>query len=157
MESIRYLSLKEGDCLASVKMNDEAVSNYEEAMKEEKFKAIAIQRIKRINPSYEVIHNSQQSQVSQQSSGGCYVATCVYGSYDCPQVWTLRRFRDTTLASSWYGRAFIHAYYAVSPTIVKWFGNARWFRRLWKGRLDRLVSRLQARGVAATPYEDRSW
>lgn len=25
---------------------------------------------------------------------GCYVATCVYGSYDCPEVWTLRRFRD---------------------------------------------------------------
>ncbi len=23
-------------------------------------------------------------------SGGCYVATTVYGSYDCPQVWTLR-------------------------------------------------------------------
>lgn len=21
---------------------------------------------------------------------GCYIATCVYGSYDCPQVWTLR-------------------------------------------------------------------
>lgn len=24
------------------------------------------------------------------NSGGCYVATCVYGSYDCPEVWTLR-------------------------------------------------------------------
>ena len=41
-------------------------------------------------------------------SGGCYVATAVYGSYDCPQVWTLRRFRDYTLAGSWYGRTFIH-------------------------------------------------
>ena len=41
---------------------------------------------------------------------GCYVATAVYGSYDCPQVWTLRRFRDHTLAASWYGRAFIRAY-----------------------------------------------
>ena len=35
-----------------------------------------------------------------QNSGGCYVATCVYGSYDCPQVWTLRRFRDNTLAET---------------------------------------------------------
>ena len=42
---------------------------------------------------------------------GCYVATCVYGSYDCPQVWTLRRFRDDTLGSTWYGRTFIRVYY----------------------------------------------
>ena len=28
---------------------------------------------------------------------GCYVATCVYGSYDCPEVWILRRFRDESL------------------------------------------------------------
>ena len=54
---------------------------------------------------------------------GCYIATAVYGSYDCPQVWTLRRFRDHTLAASWYGRTFLHAYYAVSPTLVKWFGR----------------------------------
>ena len=32
------------------------------------------------------------SGTSSSSSGGCYVATAVYGSYDCPQVWTLRRF-----------------------------------------------------------------
>lgn len=34
------------------------------------------------------------------SEEGCYVATCVYGSYDCPQVWTLRRYRDYKLAES---------------------------------------------------------
>lgn len=37
----------------------------------------------------------------------CYVATAVYGSYDCPEVWTLRRFRDFALDETWYGR-FIH-------------------------------------------------
>ncbi|MDO5478959.1 MAG: CFI-box-CTERM domain-containing protein [Clostridia bacterium] len=56
------------------------------------------------------------------NTGGCYVATAVYGSYDCPEVWTLRRFRDDTLAKTWYGRMFIRVYYAVSPTLVKWFG-----------------------------------
>lgn len=64
---------------------------------------------------------------------GCYIATAVYGSYDCPQVWTLRRFRDHTLAASWYGRTFLHAYYAVSPTLVKWFGRTAWFQKLWRG------------------------
>lgn len=63
-------------------------------------------------------------------SGGCYVATAVYGSYDCPEVWTLRRYRDYSLAETWYGRAFIHAYYAISPTIVKWFGDTDWFKRM---------------------------
>ena len=91
------------------------------------------------------------------SSGGCYVATCVYGSYDCPEVWTLRRFRDNTLAKSWYGRAFIHTYYAISPTIVRWFGETAWFKKLWKGKLDRMVTDLQQKGVESTPYEDQNW
>lgn len=91
------------------------------------------------------------------SSGGCYVATAVYGSYDCPQVWTLRRFRDFTLAESWYGRVFIHVYYAISPTLVKWFGNTKWFKSLWKNKLDSLVNKLNESGVEATPYRDINW
>src|SRR5699024_9019409 len=90
-----------------------------------------------------------------QSSGGCYVATAVYGSYDCPDVWTLRRFRDDTLAASWYGRSLIRLYYAVSPTLVRWFGPTAWFRRLWHRRLDELVKKLRQQGVADTPYRDR--
>ena len=93
----------------------------------------------------------------EETSGGCYVATCVYGSYDCPQVWTLHRFRDNTLAETWYGRAFIRTYYAISPTLVKWFGHTEWFKKMWKGKLDRMVADLNADGVENTPYEDRIW
>ena len=92
-----------------------------------------------------------------QTAGGCYVATAVYGSYDCPQVWTLRRFRDYTLAETWYGRAFIRTYYAISPTLVKWFGHTEWFKKMWKGKLDRMVANLNAEGVEDTPYEDKPW
>lgn len=88
---------------------------------------------------------------------GCYVATAVYGSYDCPEVWTLRRYRDYTLAKTWYGRAFINLYYAVSPTLVKWFGETNWFKKLWKGKLDRMVKSLNAEGVDNTPYIDKNW
>ena len=94
---------------------------------------------------------------SSSSSGGCYVATAVYGSYDCPQVWTLRRYRDNTLASTWYGRAFIHTYYAISPTLVKWFGHTEWFKKMWQGKLDKMVEKLQSEGVESTPYEDKNW
>ena len=89
--------------------------------------------------------------------GGCYVATCVYGSYDCPQVWTLRRYRDDTLGSTWYGRAFIKLYYAISPTLVKWFGKTKWFKKMWKGKLDRMVKKLNDKGVEDTPYKDKQW
>lgn len=111
------------------------------------------QKINDLDPSFEV--PSVESKTN--SSGGCYVATCVYGSYDCPQVWTLRRYRDNTLASTWYGRAFIHTYYAISPTIVKWFGSTQWFKKLWRNKLDRMVSNLQSSGVDDTPYQDRNW
>ena len=90
-------------------------------------------------------------------SDGCYVATCVYGSYDCPQVWTLRRFRDDTLWKSFFGRAFIRTYYAVSPTIVRWFGDTRWFKNMWRGVLDQMVHRLNRQGVENTPYQDKNW
>ncbi len=88
---------------------------------------------------------------------GCYVATAVYGSYDCPQVWTLRRFRDDTLAKTQLGRAFIRMYYAISPILVKWFGDTFWFQKMWKKPLDKMVTKLQSQGVKSTPYQDQNW
>ena len=97
------------------------------------------------------------SQIALSYGGGCYVATAVYGSYDCPEVWTLRRYRDNVLASTWYGRLFIRTYYAISPTLVKWFGKTKWFKKMWKGKLDKMVADLKEEGVEDTPYEDKKW
>lgn len=72
-------------------------------------------------------------------------------------MWTLRRYRDYTLAGTWYGRAFVKTYYAISPTLVKWFGNTEWFKKMWRGKLDSIVERLQSKGVEDTPYEDVKW
>ena len=98
-----------------------------------------------------------QSSQGGQSSQGCYVATAVYGSYDCPEVWTLRRFRDNVLAETWYGRLFIRAYYAVSPTAVKLFGDSQLFQDFFRDKLDTMVSKLQADGFESTPYKDKTW
>ena len=108
-----------------------------------------IGKIQKIKPDY------QAREVDTSSAGGCYVATAVYGSYDCPEVWTLRRFRDYTLAETGYGRAFIRTYYAISPTLVKWFGRTEWFKRMWQAPLDKLFAHLQNNGVESTPYNDR--
>lgn len=87
--------------------------------------------------------------------GGCYIATCVYGSYDCPEVWRLRRFRDNQLSKTWYGRTFIRTYYAISPTLVKWFGETVWFKKTWKAVIDRIVLKLKDKGFEDTPYNDK--
>lgn len=113
------------------------------------FNAIYEQYCKKAREEYEARE--------RQKNSGCYIATAVYGSYDCPQVWTLRRYRDDTLAETWYGRAFIRVYYAASPTLVKWFGHTEWFKKLWKGKLDHMVCRLNSKGVEDTPYQDRVW
>ena len=110
-------------------------------------------KINELDPSFEI--PSVESKTN--SNGGCYVATAVYGSYDCPQVWTLRRYRDYSLAETWYGRMFIRTYYAISPTLVKWFGNAKWFKKIWQNKLDKMVEKLQSKGFESTPYEDRKW
>lgn len=90
-----------------------------------------------------------------QSSGGCYIATCIYGSYDCPQVWTLRRFRDYTLKRTWYGRIFIKFYYKTSPKLVKLFGQTKWFKHFCKHQLDKFVADLNYKGVDNTCYYDK--
>lgn len=86
---------------------------------------------------------------------GCYVATSVYGSYDCPEVWVLRRFRDDTLSNSVLGRMFIKSYYAVSPTLVKWFGSQKWFNRFFKAKLDYFVISLKLKGYSDKPYQGK--
>lgn len=95
------------------------------------------------------------TQPTIKKKNGCYVATCVYGSYDCPEVWVLRRYRDNTLGNNFLGRVFIKVYYALSPTLVKLFGKQNWFVYGCKTILDRIVYKLQSNGISNTPYNDK--
>lgn len=98
-----------------------------------------VAKIAKYDRSYEAPKLSTEA----PASSGCYIATAVYGSYDSPQVWILRHYRDDTLAQTWYGRVFIRFYYATSPTIVKWFGKTEWFNRIFKSLLDDFIERLK--------------
>lgn len=97
-------------------------------------------------PITKVLHNSNE---------GCYIATAMYGSYDCPEVWTLRRYRDKVLDHTWYGRLFIRIYYSISPTLVRWFGTTHWFRELFYKPLNNWVAKLNKKGFKNTPYRDK--
>lgn len=110
-------------------------------------------------PDETVIQSTNSSTESSpytyhQPKRGCYIATCVYGSFDCPKVWILRRFRDKILSKHWLGQAFIRCYYAISPILVKYFGNFKCIKQMWKFLLDRIVKTLQTKGFDDSPYND---
>lgn len=102
-------------------------------------------KIQKYQPDYET---------PKIKTGGCYVATSVYGSYDCPEVWTLRRFRDSTLEHNVLGRLFIKIYYMTSPTLVKYLGDKKLFNDIFKPILDKFVVKLNNKGVKSTFYTD---
>ena len=63
--------------------------------------------------------SGQPNNSSTNSSGGCYIATCVYGSYNCPSVYVLRRFRDNFLASFIIDKTFSYGVVIILfPAIV---------------------------------------
>lgn len=91
---------------------------------------------------------TENHEAKQQDNGeGCYIATCVYGSYDCPEVWTLRRFRDNILRKTAPGRAFVKCYYKISPKMVERFGENKIFRKFWKNSLNKLIRILKNKGM----------
>lgn len=81
-----------------------------------------------------------KERIRREKSGGCYIATAVYGSYEAPEVLILRRFRDKVLLNHGWGRVFVKIYYTLSPPVAKALGNARFINRLVRGMLDRIVS-----------------
>ena len=75
----------------------------------------------------------------RSSSGGCYIATMVYGDYDHPQVMILREFRDTVLKNSILGRAFIKFYYRYSPTWVEHLKDKKSINDIIRNILDKFI------------------
>lgn len=100
------------------------------------------------------IHHFEVDKKKESKKKGCYVATCVYGSYDCPQVWVLRRFRDDKLMQTRYGRLFVSAYYKISPSVVRRYEKTDVFHKVCRIWLDKFVSYLYKSGYQDTPYTD---
>lgn len=79
------------------------------------------------------------SRSSSSSSGGCYIATMAYGSYEHPQVMELRKFRDNTLSKSSIGRGFIKTYYKYSPKLVEQLKDKPLVNQTIKSILNTLI------------------
>lgn len=87
-------------------------------------------------------------------SEGCYIATAVYGTYDSPELWTLRRFRDEKLRASALGSMFVRLYYRLSPTLVRHLGKYKFPKKCLRPLLDKFVRKLNKAGISSTEYMD---
>jgi hypothetical protein len=58
-------------------------------------------------------------------SGGCFIATSVYGSYDHPIVLDLRSFRDNWLDKRELGKIIIRWYYHRGPILASWIDKSK--------------------------------
>ena len=102
------------------------------------------EKIRKYEPEYK---NPQEQ--------GCYIATVVYGSYQCPEVWTLRRFRDDILNPSRCGKMLVRMYYYISPFLINKLGRSKYIISVSRKILDLLVKNLTSKGVLNTPYVDK--
>jgi MYXO-CTERM domain-containing protein len=72
--------------------------------------------------------------------GGCFIATAAYGSFLDPSVSMLRGFRDRFLMTNRPGRAFVSAYYHLSPPCADFIARHAFLRALARLLLAPLVT-----------------
>ena len=72
-------------------------------------------------------------------SGGCFVATAVYGSPMAKEVAALRSYRDTVLVSSPFGTALVRLYEIVGPRLASVISPHPWMRALVRSVLLRPI------------------
>ena len=100
-----------------------------------------IENNKRINDSNRLNEHMRRISNTQNNytSGGCYIATMVYGDYEHPQVLVLREFRDNFLAHYLLGRVFIRFYYKYSPSWVEALEHNKMINKSIKKALNALI------------------
>ena len=86
----------------------------------------------------------------REKGGFCFIATAAYGSYWHPFVGSLRRFRDSVLGQSEWGRDFISFYYGWSPALAEVIEDTPHLRAMFRVLLAPLA-------IAAWFIVDLSW
>jgi hypothetical protein len=74
---------------------------------------------------------------------GCFVATCVYGNIQNPNVKLLRQFRDQVLQKHCLGELFIDWYYRHGPKMASWCEENTWIKKPIRFALDIITSSIR--------------
>jgi peptidyl-prolyl cis-trans isomerase B (cyclophilin B) len=102
-----------------------------------------ISETKTITQSKEV---QSDSEITNDESGGCLIATATYGSELSPQVQQLRELRDNSLLQTSSGSSFMagfnQIYYSFSPTIADWERENPVFKEAVKIAITPMISSL---------------
>ena len=74
---------------------------------------------------------------------GCYIASVCYKDFNAIEVIGFKKYRDEVLLKNYFGKLFVHFYYAVSPKISKWLnGKDRINTLIRKYVLDKLYRKI---------------
>lgn len=79
------------------------------------------------------------------SSGGCFIATAVYGSYEHPKVMVFREFRDRVLLPRHVGSVFVDLYYKVGPIVAPYVARSPMWKTIFRALLDRMAAGIEFR------------
>lgn len=97
------------------------------------------EREKQNQPQSQSQSHEISSATQNSSSGGCYIATLVYGDYDHPKVKVLRHFRDNVLLKNNFGKKFVKFYYKYSPGWVQHLKSKKRINRCIRSILNCFV------------------
>ena len=77
------------------------------------------------------------------AEGGCFIATAAYGTPFAEDIDVLRNWRDDFLGASYPGRAFIKAYYSLSPPVADNISESEGKRKIVRTALGPIVKILK--------------
>lgn len=81
-------------------------------------------------------------ELESESGNGCFIATAVYGSYDCAEVLALRRFRDSKMMNNMLGRSIVAIYYKIGPLIAEKIKQDGIISKTLRILLDKMIRRV---------------
>jgi hypothetical protein len=90
---------------------------------------------------------AQPTAGSPNQQSGCFVATAVYGNYQCAEVRMFRQYRDEVLSRSLIGRAMIRLYYNVGPHLAALISTHPIRKKVCRHVLDRVLSHMRRIGI----------
>lgn len=112
IEGIKYLDPYDNNTSKSVFLSD----SYEQEMRS--ILSRYVEKLQKLDPNY-------QPPNPQKQSPGCFVITATMGDEQHPHVIFLRSFRDSYLAHTVAGAAFIRWYYRHGPAIAQRIAGSR--------------------------------